>query len=98
MLRLLRGFVFSVAVLALPAVADSLSTWELQGIVNINFDEPVVPQSVVENQADARATAADKGLELFTISGGEAHPPRVVWVDQDCLRIEPSPGTSVQTE
>ncbi len=98
MLKLLRGFVFSVATLALPAVADSLSTWELQGIVNINFDEPVVPQSVVENQADARASAADKGLELFTLSGDEAHPPRVVWVDQDCLRIEPSPGTSVQTE
>lgn len=78
--------------------ADSVSYWERQGTVNINFDEPVVSRTVVENQYLSGTSAADKGHDLFSISGDEAHPPRVVWVDQDCLRIEPAPGTSIRTE
>ena len=80
------------------ARADSVSYWERQGIVNINFDEPVVSRTVVENQYLSGTSAADKGLDLFSISGDEAHPPRVVWVNQDCLRIEPLPGTSIKSE
>ena len=98
MLKLLRTFIFSALSLLPAAVADTLSTWELQGIVTIHFSEPVVPQSIVDNQFEPAATPADKGLELFSITGDTTHPPRVLWVDQDCLRIEPSPGTSVQTE
>ncbi|MEE1266528.1 MAG: hypothetical protein UHH87_09595, partial [Akkermansia sp.] len=90
---------FFLALAALPAaLADSLSYWEQQGIININFDEPVVPYSVVENQHRDDCSAADKGLDLFSISGDDAHMPRVRWVDQDCLRIEPGPGSSVGTE
>ena len=98
MQRIARNF-FLCMIAAMPvAWADSLSYWERQGIVNINFDEPVVTQSVVENQYLHGATAADKGHDLFSISGDEEHKPRVVWVDQDCLRIEPAPGTSISTE
>lgn len=90
---------FFLALAALPvALADSLSYWEQQGIININFDEPVVPYSVVENQHRDDCSVADKGLDLFSISGDDAHMPRVRWVDQDCLRIEPGPGSSVRTE
>lgn len=79
-------------------LADSVSYWERQGVVNINFDEPVVSRTVVDNQYLRGASAADRGLDLFSISGDEAHPPRVHWVNQDCLRIEPAPGTSIKTE
>lgn len=98
MLQSLRVFLLSAFFALPPAVADSLSYWERQGIININFDEPVVTRTVVDNQGETAATAADKGLELFSISGDAGHAPRVVWVDQDCLRIEPAPGTSVKTE
>ena len=98
MQRLIRRM-FSFCMAAAPVVlADSLSYWERQGIVNINFDEPVVTRTVVENQHRENASAADKGHHLFSISGDEAHMPRVLWVDQDCLRIEPAPGTSIKTE
>ena len=98
MQRIVRK-IFFLLLSALPAAwADSLSYWERQGIVNINFDEPVVTRTVVDNQYLTGATAADKGHDLFTISGDDAHKPRVVWVDQDCLRIEPAPGTSISTE
>lgn len=98
MLFSVRKF-FILALAALPvALADSLSYWEQQGIININFDEPVVPYTAVENQHRDDCSVADKGLDLFSISGDEAHPPRVRWVDQDCLRIEPGPGSSVKTE
>ncbi len=98
MLHTLRTFVFSVLSLLPLALADSLSYWERQGIININFDEPVVTRTVVDNQHLAAAGEADKGLDLFTISGDDGHRPRVLWVDQDCLRIEPTAGTSVKTE
>ncbi len=89
----------SVMLAVLPvALADSLSYWEQQGIININFSEPVVTQTVLENQGRQSASAADKGLDLFSLSGDEAHLPRVVWVEQDCLRIEPVPGTSIKSE
>ena len=98
MQRIARKIFFFI-LSALPVVwADSLSYWERQGIVNINFDEPVVTRTVVDNQYLTGATAADKGHDLFSISGDDAHKPRVVWVDQDCLRIEPAPGTSISTE
>lgn len=90
-------FIFALSALSV-AWADSVSYWERQGSVNINFDEPVVSRSVVENQYLSGTSAADKGHDLFTISGDEAHPPRVVWVNLDCLRIEPAPGTSIKTE
>ncbi len=91
--------IFFLSLVALPLVqADSLSYWERQGIVNINFDEPVVTRTVVENQYLNGVSAADKGHDLFSISGDDAHKPRVLWVDQDCLRIEPAPGTSISTE
>ena len=98
MLQIARKiFIYSLAALGV-ACADSVSYWERQGVVNINFDEPVVSRAVVENQYLSGTSAADKGLDLFSISGDEAHPPRVVWVNQDCLRIEPLPGTSIRTE
>ena len=90
---------FSLILAVLPvALADSLSYWEQQGIININFSEPVVTRTVLENQSRQGASAADKGLDLFSLSGDEAHLPRVVWVEQDCLRIEPVPGTSIKSE
>lgn len=95
--RLRQIFILAVAVLPWAA-ADSLSYWERQGIININFSEPVVTRTVVENQYLSGVSAADKGQDLFSISGDDAHTPRVVWVDQDCLRIEPAPGTSIRTE
>ena len=49
MLHTLRTFVFSVLSLLPLALADSLSYWERQGIININFDEPVVTRTVVDN-------------------------------------------------
>ena len=98
MLHTLRTIAFSVLSLLPLALADSLSYWERQGIININFDEPVVTRTVVDNQHLAAAGDADKGLDLFTISGDAGHRPRILWVDQDCLRIEPAAGTSVKTE
>ena len=98
-MQLIARIIYVLALLVLPVVeADMLSYWEQQGIVNITFSEPVVTRTVVENQYEEGSSAADRGLDLFTISGDEAHPPRVLWVDQDSLRIEPSPGTSVKTE
>lgn len=98
MLQIVRKvFLFILAVLPL-ALADSLSYWEQQGIININFTEPVVTQAVLENQYRSDCSAADKGLDMFSISGDTRHLPRVIWVEQDCLRIEPAPGSSVQTE
>ena len=98
MLHSLRQ-IFLLAAAVMPwAAADSLSYWERQGIININFSEPVVTRTVVENQYLNGLSAADKGLDLFSISGDDAHKPRVIWVDQDCLRIEPAPGTSIRTE
>ena len=98
-MRSLMRKAFTILLLAAvsPAWADSLSSWEQQGIININFDEPVVAQSVVENQYRSDCSAADKGLDLFSISGDIEHQPRVVWADQDCLRIEPAPGSSATT-
>jgi|GEM_PF-2145410 len=98
MLQFSRKVFISVLSALSVAWADSVSYWERQGIVNINFDEPVVSRTVVENQYLNGLSAADKGHDLFSISGDEAHQPRVVWVDQDCLRIEPAPGTSIRTE
>lgn len=98
MLQIARKILMLGVTALAVAWADSVSYWERQGIVNINFDEPVVSRTVVENQYLSGTSAADKGLDLFSISGDEAHPPRVVWVDQDCLRIEPLPGTSIRTE
>lgn len=92
-----KTFIFMLA--ALPvALADSLSYWEQQGIININFSEPVVTQTVLDNQQRMDASAADKGLDLFSVSGDEAHLPRVIWVEQDCLRIEPVRGTDAGRE
>ena len=91
--------IFSIILAAFPAAwADSLSYWERQGIININFDEPVVSRTIVDNQYLNGVSQADKGHDLFSISGDDAHKPRVLWVDQDCLRIEPAPGTSISTE
>ncbi|MBR2144245.1 MAG: hypothetical protein IJ956_01820, partial [Akkermansia sp.] len=98
MLQIVRKAFFYILAALPAALADSLSYWEQQGIININFSEPVVTQTVLENQYRSDCSAADKGLDMFSISGDTRHQPRVIWVEQDCLRIEPTPGSSVQTE
>ncbi len=98
MLQIVRKTFFYILAALPTALADSLSYWEQQGIININFSEPIVTQTVLENQYRSDCSAADKGLDMFSISGDTRHQPRVIWVEQDCLRIEPTPGSSVQTE
>ena len=92
-----KAFFFALASLPV-ALADSLSYWPQQGIININFSEPVVTRTVLENQYRNDCSSADKGHDMFSLSGDAAHQPRVIWVEQDCLRIEPAPGSSVKTE
>ena len=90
-------FIFILAIMPVTW-ADSLTYWELQGIININFSEPVVSQEVVNKQYRRDCNASEKGWDLFTIQGDAEHTPRVLWVDRDCLRIEPAPGTAYKTE
>ena len=40
--------------------------------VVIKFDEPVVPLSVLQNAHNEKASAAERGLDLFDVAGCEA--------------------------
>ncbi len=76
------------------AINDSrVSVSHERGDVCIRFHEPVVSFSVVENSRRGMGSEAERGLDLFTLSGGP--PPDVRWVDQHCLRIRFAPGSSV---
>ncbi len=66
--------------------------------VVIKFDEPVVPLSVLQNAHNANASAAERGLDLFDVSGGEAkYLPEAQWLDQDRLRLVYRKGFSGDT-
>lgn len=67
--------------------------------VTICFPEPLVSYTAVENGQSPVADLSDKdkGLDLFTISGDDAHKPVVRWNDQDRLTIQFAPGTSCTT-
>ncbi len=66
--------------------------WE-DGQLSIRFREPVVSRTVVQNNRRSKGSPAERGLELFTLSGSPA--PQLTWRDQDELRVEFAPGTSV---
>lgn len=71
-------------------------TWRLA--VRIHFDEPVVLQSVVQNSHRENLSPADRGLDLFDVSGDADHKPILQWVDQNELLVTFPKGTSVHTK
>lgn len=72
-------------------------TPEVRG-TRIQFPEPVVSHTVVELSGDDSLPAADRGTDLFTISGGLRPLPTAHWVDQDSLRLIFPEGSSCATE
>lgn len=66
--------------------------------MEIRFEEPIVSKTTVENSQDNTLSAADCGLDLFSISGDGEHAPTCKWVDQDRLLISFAPGTSCKTK
>ncbi len=60
--------------------------------LSIRFPEPVVPLSVVENTMRKHGSDAERGLDLFSVSGSPA--PTLRWVDQNVLRVDFAPGCS----
>jgi len=73
------------------AAADSVSVQ--RSFVNIKFDEPVISQGMQQNNYNDKATAEEKGTDLFDITGDAAYPPAARWVDQDQLQLEFAKGT-----
>ncbi len=70
------------------AAADAVHTSRDGREVVIKFDEPVVPQSVLQNAHNQKAGATERGLDLFDLSGCEAQfLPEAQWMDQDRLRL-----------
>lgn len=80
------------------AVADEVVVPPYGQEIHIQFDEPVVSLSTVENGDRKQASAADKGLELFDVTGDASHPPVVRWTGQDRLSISFPEGVSCRTE
>lgn len=80
------------------AVADEVVVPPYGQEIHIQFDEPVVSLSTVENGGRKHASAADKGLELFDVTGDASHPPIVQWTEQDRLSISFPEGVSCRTE
>lgn len=64
----------------------------------IQFPEPVVSHTIVENARNDKLSATDRGTDLFTISG-DTHPlPTAYWQDQDTLRLQFPEGSTCTTE
>lgn len=97
-MRYILSSILLILALVLPSPADSLVSVERLGIINITFSEPVVSATTVANQFNEQLSPKDRGLELFTITGDKEYPPATRWVAQDCLRIVPATGSTVQVE
>lgn len=78
------------------AAADEVLTPEEGQEIHLVFDEPVVSQSAVMNGRNA--PPADRGLDLFDVTGDASHPPEACWDAQDRLTISFPEGTSCHTE
>ncbi|MBR4108504.1 MAG: hypothetical protein IKK45_07465 [Akkermansia sp.] len=97
-MRYILSSILLILALVLPSPADSLVSVERLGIINITFSEPVVSATTVANQFNEQLSPKERGLELFTITGDKDYPPDARWVAQDCLRIVPATGSTVQVE
>ena len=80
--------------MALPGLvaADAVHQSSDGRRVVIKFDEPVVPLSVVQNGWNGSASAQDKGLDLFDITGDAQFAPEARWIDQDRLQLSYKKG------
>lgn len=85
------GLIASFLMPGKPAAADSVSVQ--RSFVNIKFDEPVISQGTQQNNYNDEATAAEKGTDLFDITGDAAYLPTARWVDQDRLQLVFAKGT-----
>lgn len=57
------------------------------GALQLRFDEPVVPLSVVRNGWNETADETDKGTDLFRIDGPSDRLPQARWTDQNELTL-----------
>ena len=78
------------------ASADTLSN--NYRCVTIQFSEPVVSLTTVQNSRNPERSDSDRGLDLFTITGDPAHRPEACWEDQDYLVITYPLGSDSRTE
>ncbi len=85
--------------MALPGLvaADAVHQSSDGRRVVIKFDEPVVPLSVVQNSWNEAASAQDKGLDLFDITGDAGFAPEARWIDQDRLQLSYKKGFAGNT-
>ena len=79
------------------AVADEVRNYGTDEVI-IKFSEPVVSLGVVENGWNSNLPAADRGLNLFDITGDPQFTPQARWIDQDQLRITFAKGCSAATK
>ena len=77
------------------AWADSLNNDYRE--VTIKFSEPVVSLTTVQNSYNEKLPAADRGLDLFTITGDPQHLPQASWQDQDRLVLIYPEGSDSRT-
>ena len=85
--------------MALPGLvaADAVHQSSDGRRVVIKFDEPVVPLSVVQNSWNEAASAQDRGLDLFDITGDAQFTPEARWIDQDRLQLSYRKGFAGST-
>lgn len=79
------------------AVADEVRNYGTDEVI-IKFSEPVVSLGVVENGWNSNLPAADRGLNLFDITGDPQFTPQARWIDQDRLCLTFAKGCSVATK
>lgn len=85
------------------AWADSLNNDYRE--VTIKFSEPVVSLTTVQNSVNAihrnsrdeKLTPADRGLDLFTLTGDPQRLPQAYWQDQDRLVLVYPEGSDSRT-
>lgn len=63
----------------------------------LHFPEPVVGIEAVNNAHRSDLSAADRGTDIFTVTGDDAHRPELRWMDQDTLSITAAEGTRAGT-
>lgn len=86
----------AVAADAAPPVRAKYQKWSR--CVKITFAEPVASMEQVRVSRREELSLADRGLDKFTVTGDDAHRPKLYWADQDELCIAPAEGTPAGTE
>ena len=83
----MKNALLTSIVLGAVSTAAGVEIEKYHDSLMLHFEEPVVLQSELNSGADK-----------FTLTGDTAHLPTARWVDQNRLRVDFAPGTSVFTE